>query len=154
MGIVSANLPDYKNLVKLHFLTKREDISFEKNISFTALFNLVMRLGIVLCRWPKFRPAGNIWAGKNQMVRKVWPHHKRQIQEDIDREKKNIFLCMNPAASVEQERILYEELEKEEDSKSLLSKLNKAGAENTTFAPIPLNNHYETLNRTGTWQKY
>ena len=34
------------------------------------------------------------------MVRKVQPHHKRQIQEDIDREKKNIFLCMHPAATV------------------------------------------------------
>ena len=34
------------------------------------------------------------------MVRKVQPHHKRQIQDDIDREKKNIFLCMHPAATV------------------------------------------------------
>ena len=34
------------------------------------------------------------------MVRKVEPHHKRQLQEDIDREKKNIFLCMHPAATV------------------------------------------------------
>lgn len=61
---------------------------------------------------------------------------------------------MNPAATVEQERLLYEQLEKEEDSKALLSKLQKAGAENTNFAPIPLNNHYNSLNRTGTWQKY
>ena len=152
-----------------------------------------MRLGLVLFKWPKVRPPGNIWSGwvfllfyilikpyefvtsrKNQMVRKVQPHHKRQIQEDIDREKTNIFLCMHPAATVvtipawycnewmynvllilqEQERILYEQLDKEEDPKTTLLKLHKAGEEATNFAPIPLNGHYNSLNRIGTWQKY
>jgi len=113
-----------------------------------------MRLGTVLFRWPKVRPPGNIWSGKNQMVRKVEPHHKRQLQEDIDREKKNIFLCMHPAATVEQERALYEQLDQEEDPKTTFLKLRKAGEEATYFAPIELRDHYNSLNRTGTWQKY
>jgi len=113
-----------------------------------------MRLGLVLFKWPKIRPPGNIWSGKNQMVRKVQPHHKRQIQEDIDREKKNIFLCMHPAATVEQERLLYEQLDKEEDPKTTLLKIHKAGEEAKKFAPLPLNGHYNSLNRSGTWQKY
>ena len=109
------------------------------------------------------------------MVRKVQPHHKRQIQDDIDREKKNIFLCMHPAATVvtipdiaievflklkyrvflqEQERLLYEQLDKEEDPKTTLLKIHKVGEEAKKFAPLPLNGHYNSLNRSGTWQKY
>ena len=61
----------------------------------------------------------------------------------------NILLILQ-----EQERALYNQLEKEEDSKTLLSKLQKAKAESTDFAPITLNTHYDSLNSTGTWQKF
>lgn len=37
---------------------------------------------------------------KRQMVRKVKKHHMRQMEQDIEREKKNIFYCMNPAVTV------------------------------------------------------
>ena len=37
---------------------------------------------------------------KRQMVRRIKPHHMRQMEEDIIREKQNIFFCMNPAATV------------------------------------------------------
>ena len=84
---------------------------------------------------------------KHQMVRKVEPHHKRQLQEDIDREKKNIFYCMHPAATVEQERLLYEKLDKEENPKTILLKINKAGEEAKKFAPLELSGHYNSLNR-------
>ena len=46
-----------------------------------------------------FRP-GNIRLGKRQMVRKVEKYHMRQMEQDIEREKKNMFYCMNPAVTV------------------------------------------------------
>ena len=54
----------------------------------------------------------------------------------------------------EQERALYEQLDQEEDPKTTFLKLRKAGEEATNFAPIELRDHYNSLNRTGTWQKY
>jgi len=114
-----------------------------------------MRLTFALLKWPKSRPAGNIWIGKNQMVRKVTPKHLRQIEEDVQREKNNIFYCMHPAASVEQERALFELMDKEENDQDLKFKMHKALQEATFKAPIRLNKeYYDSLNMTGTWQKY
>jgi len=114
-----------------------------------------MRLGVVLCKWPKSRPKGYIWSGKNQMVRNVLPKHAKQMEKDLEREKKNIFYCMHPAVSVEKERALYEQMDKEENLDDLHFKYKKAFTEATTHAPIRLNEkYYEGLNMTGTWQKY
>lgn len=113
-----------------------------------------MRLGLVLYRWPKSMPPGNIWIGKRQMVRKIKPHHMKQMEEDILREKQNIFYCMNPAATVEQERALYQHMDKEENPNDLYLKMMKVKAENTDMAPLPISNHYDILKTTGTWQSF
>lgn len=111
------------------------------------------------------------------MVRKVKPHHMKAIQRDIDREKKNIFLCMNPAATVvsrhfeflnavrfhekiqnldfqEQERALYQLMDKEENPEDLQNQMHKDCLEKWRMRPIRLNGHYDVLNSTGTWQKF
>jgi len=114
-----------------------------------------MRLTAILCRWPKSRPPGNIWSGKRQMVRNVRPSHIKQMEKDIDREKKNIFYCMHPAASVEQERALYKQMDAEENLDDLHFKYEKIFMESTYKAPIRLNEkYYDGLNMTGTWQKF
>lgn len=113
-----------------------------------------MRLFAALCVWPKNLPPGNIRIGKRQMVRKVKKHHMRQMEQDVEREKKNMFYCMNPAVTVEKERALYQQLEKEEDTREVYFKMMKAYKESTTMAPRPLSNHYDILNQSGTWQKY
>lgn len=41
------------------------------------------------------------------MVRIVEPWHKKRIQKAIDQEKKNIFYCMNPAATVVRNFIVF-----------------------------------------------
>jgi len=56
-------------------------------------------------KWPKKRPNGYIWNGKQQMVRKVQPWHIKSMDRDIEREKKNVHLCLNPYLTPEEERI-------------------------------------------------
>ena len=107
------------------------------------------------------------------MVRRVFPIHKQRMEKDIIREKNNTFLCMHPAVSVvspyelsirwdfyklclfqEQERVLYQLMDKEENTSEKWFQMHKAYKEATTHAPLPLKNHYDGLNMTGTWQKY
>jgi len=77
-----------------------------------------------------------------------------QMEKDILREKQNIFYCMNPAVSVDQERALYEEMDNKEDTKSKYFEMMKTMKEATIMAPRPLSNHYDILKTTGTWQKF
>ena len=44
-----------------------------------------MRLSQVLLMWPKKRPNGNIWIGKDRMVLKVQPWHTNRMERDIER---------------------------------------------------------------------
>ena len=44
-----------------------------------------MRLTQLLMTWPKKRPNGNIWIGKNRMVEKVQPWHMNGMEKDIER---------------------------------------------------------------------
>ena len=44
-----------------------------------------MRLTQLLMVWPKKRPNGNIWIGKNRMVQKVQPWHMSNMEKDIER---------------------------------------------------------------------
>lgn len=99
----------------------------------------------------------------------------KNIRNDIEREKKNIFLCMHPAATVvgvlffktfiftrntismqfqEQERALYQLLDKEENPDDLQNQMGKDFSERRRLRPIRLDGHYDTLNSNGTWQKY
>ena len=50
-----------------------------------------MRLTNILLKWPKVRPNGNIWIGKDRMVGKVHPVTKSHMKRDIEREKNNLF---------------------------------------------------------------
>lgn len=107
------------------------------------------------------------------MVRIVEPWHKKRIQKAIDQEKKNIFYCMNPAATVvrnfivfflknflhkfgfqEQERALYRLMDQEEDPKDEAFNSKKAYLESRKLAPLRLNGHYNILKGEGTWQKF
>ena len=101
-----------------------------------------------------YRPNYYFFCRKNQIVRKVNAVHIKQMEKDIEREKKNIFYCMHPAVDTQKERKLYEQLDKEENLDDLQFKMHKTFKEATKKAPIRLNNHYDGLNMTGTWQKF
>ena len=45
-------------------------------------------------------------------------------------------------------------IRKEENISDKWFRMHKAYKEATTHAPLPLKNHYDGLNMTGTWQKY
>ena len=62
-----------------------------------------MRLTNILFKWPKKRPHGNIWIGKDRMVAQVQPWMKSRIQKNVENEKKNMFYCVNPAVSIQAE---------------------------------------------------
>jgi hypothetical protein len=44
-----------------------------------------MRLTQLLLMWPKKRPGGNIWTGKNRMVLTVQPWHLTGLEKNIAR---------------------------------------------------------------------
>jgi hypothetical protein len=95
-----------------------------------------MRLSLALFTWPKKRPNGNIWIGKNRMVLKVYDRNLKKLQESLDLEKRNIQICMNPYFTPEQERLVTEQRKKEGDQpEQLLFKLRKAKAEASCMAP-------------------
>ena len=107
-----------------------------------------MKLTSILLKWPKQRPPGNIWTGKNRMVDKVHPVMKSHMQRDVEREKNNLFYCVNPAVSIEAEDAYFKEKIKTGPRPNQeWWKLRKQLVESTKMAPIPLSDHYEPLNR-------
>ena len=107
-----------------------------------------MRLTSILLKWPKQRPNGNIWIGKHRMVGKVHPAVKSHIERDVEREKNNLFYCVNPAVSIAAEDAYFKyKNETGPMPNQEWWKLRKEHIESTYMAPIPLSDHYEPLNR-------
>merc|ERR1719510_1394259 len=113
-----------------------------------------MRLTQILMTWPKKRPGGNIWTGKNRMVLKVNPWHMNQMKRDIEREKKNVALCLNPYITVEQERVLTQAREKtEERPDKTLFKMRKAFLEKTADCPTYVEDNFKHMKYNVQWEK-
>ena len=107
-----------------------------------------MRLTNILFKWPKKRPHGNIWIGKDRMVAQVQPWMKSRIHKNVENEKKNMFYCVNPAVSIQAEDAYFKYMnENGERPNEAWWKLRKNQVEKTYMAPIPLSDHYEPLNR-------
>jgi len=107
-----------------------------------------MRLTNILFKWPKTRPNGSIWIGKDRMVGKVQPWMKTKMEREVEREKNNLFYCVNPAVSIEAEDAYFNHMnETGPRPNEVWWKLRKEKIENTYMAPIPLSDHYEPLNR-------
>jgi len=111
-----------------------------------------MRLSLILAKWPKIRPNGNIWIGKHKMVLKVSDRRKGALLEDLEREKENMFYCLHPAVSKGEEKALYEKLaEDTPDPSKQWFKMRKYQVENSSMAPRPLSEHYNSLNKDLKW---
>ena len=107
-----------------------------------------MRLTSILLKWPKKRPHGQIWIGKDRMVGKLYPWMKSRMERDVEREKNNLFYCVNPAVSIEAEDAYFKYINETGPRPSdVWWKLKQAKIESTYMAPIPLSDHYEPLNR-------
>lgn len=107
-----------------------------------------MRLTSILLKWPKIRPHGNIWIGKDRMVHKVLPNEKGKMQRDVEIEKNNLFYCLNPAVSIEAEDAYFNwRDETGPRPNQIWWKMRQAKVERTSMAPVPLSDHYEPLNR-------
>ena len=107
-----------------------------------------MRLTNILLKWPKKRPHGNIWIGKDRMVGQVHPVMKSHMEREAEREKNNLFYCLNPAVTIEAEDAYFNYMnETGARPEEEWWKLRKELIENTRMAPVPLSDHYEPLNR-------
>ena len=70
------------------------------------------------------------------------------MEVDVEREKANIFYCLNPAVTIEAEDANFKSLNETGPGEEYVSfKLEQAKVESTTMAPLPLSDHYEPLNR-------
>ena len=111
-----------------------------------------MRLTNILLKWPKVRPNGNIWIGKDRMVGKVHPVTKSHMKRDVEREKNNLFYLVNPAVSIEAESAYFQHInETGPRPDQVYWKLKKEKVESTYMAPVPLSDHYLPLNRHNTF---
>lgn len=80
------------------------------------------------------------------MVEKVQPHHMKQFDKDIEREKKNIFYIMHPALNLEEQEALDRKIaETQPDPDKTWFKLRKITIESTKMAPVPLSEHYNKI---------
>ena len=106
-----------------------------------------MRLTSILLKWPKVRPNGHIWIGKDRMVGKVHPITKSYIERDVEREKNNLFYLVNPAVTTEAESAYFQHInETGPRPDEVWWKLRKEKVESTSMAPVPLSDHYQPLN--------
>lgn len=111
-----------------------------------------MRLTLVLSRYPKCPPNGNIWIGKNKMVRKVLPKHMDEMHKNVEREKRNMAILLQPFLTKEQEAKCNEALVEEMgDAKKLWFKMRKEQIESMHMAPVPLSEHFKSLNKEYKW---
>ena len=101
-----------------------------------------------MLKWPKKRPHGQIWIGKDRMVGKVYPWMKSRMELDVETQKKNLFYCLNPAVSIEAEDAYFKYINETGPTPGeVYFKLRKTRIESTYMAPIPLSDHYDPLNR-------
>eukprot|EP00095_Tigriopus_kingsejongensis_P007075 maker-scaffold912_size81766-snap-gene-0.18 protein:Tk07075 transcript:maker-scaffold912_size81766-snap-gene-0.18-mRNA-1 annotation:"conserved hypothetical protein" len=111
-----------------------------------------MRLTQILLKFPKVPPNGNIWIGRNKMVRKVLPKHMEEMVHNIDREKRNIAILLNPCVNKEREAQLVADLEQDTGTADKLwFKMRQIKVEGTSMAPVPLSEHFKCLNQEHKW---
>jgi len=112
-----------------------------------------MRLSMILAKWPKKLPNGNIWIGKYRMVHKPNKRSCAILNQDIQREKWNLKMVLNPAISREEEDKLFKELEeKSVDYPRLTFQMRKYKNECIRDAPMPLSQHYNNLRSNEGWE--
>ncbi|XP_077296451.1 large ribosomal subunit protein mL63 [Arctopsyche grandis] len=61
-----------------------------------------MRLGLCLFRRNPF-PNGNIWRGRNRLVRRVLPEHLNRLKARFETEERNMLFLRHPYLTVEEE---------------------------------------------------
>eukprot|EP00088_Acartia_fossae_P053379 TRINITY_DN6075_c0_g1_i4.p1 TRINITY_DN6075_c0_g1~~TRINITY_DN6075_c0_g1_i4.p1 ORF type:complete len:115 (-),score=12.48 TRINITY_DN6075_c0_g1_i4:4-348(-) len=113
-----------------------------------------MHLSEVLLRWPKKMPRGSIWIGKQQMVRNVEPRQIRALNKQIDLEKRNAHICLNPYLTPEQERVGNAERELTVPPRGeIMFKLRKARQEQEYFRPVRVEEGIERMKHNVVWEK-
>jgi len=113
-----------------------------------------MRLSQILLKWPRQRPNGQIWIGKDKMVRLVKENDMNKMNRKINQEKKNAYACLNPFITPEQERIALAAREKNElRPDQLLFKLRKRKIEATVMAPTYCEDNIKHLAHNVSWEK-
>jgi hypothetical protein len=103
--------------------------------------------------WPKKRPNGNIWKGKNSMVRTVKPWNLNALDNDIAREKKYIHICLNPALSPEEERRSIAARAGALRVDQVLFRMRKARLEQTAMAPTHAEDNLKHLTHNVRWEE-
>jgi len=103
--------------------------------------------------WPKKRPNGNIWIGKNRMVRNVEPWHMNALEKNIAREKKNIHMCLNPILTPEEERQSVPARQGALRVDQVLFRMRKARLEQTAMAPTHAEDNIKHLMSNVKWEQ-
>jgi len=116
-------------------------------------FSISMRLTQLLMIWPKKRPNGNIWKGKNSMVRTVQPWNLNALDKDIAREKKNIHICLNPVLTPEEERRSIAARQGALRVDQVLFRMRKARIEQTAMAPTHAEDNLKHLTHNVRWEE-
>merc|ERR1711973_763923 len=107
-----------------------------------------MRLTLVLCKWPKNMPKGNIWFGKDKMVPRMLGPNRNRLMKKIEMEKANMSYLLRPAVSFEAEDAFHKHMATIQPSEQdIKDTLEKAELEASVMAPIPISDHYDILNR-------
>jgi len=87
------------------------------------------------------------------MVLKVQPWHLNKMKKDIDREKKNTKLCMNPFITPEQERVATKAREGQGlRPDQILFKMRKARIEGTVMAPTYVEDQIKHMMHNVKWE--
>lgn len=113
-----------------------------------------MRLTVVLAKWPKKMPRGNIWHGTNRMVPRMLAPNQDRLMKNVQREKKNLYYLMRPAVSFDAEDAFHRARAATEPSEAdVQAKLEKASLENQEMRPIPMRDHYEVMELYNTFER-
>jgi len=72
----------------------------------------------------------------------------------VEQEKKNLFYIMRPAVSFEAEDAFHKwRASTEPSEQDVKDQIEKAFIEHTVYKPIPMRNHYDTLNFSNKFEK-
>jgi len=113
-----------------------------------------MRLTAVLAKWPKKMPKGNVWTGTNRMHPRLLGPNQARPMKKVEQEKKNLFYIMRPAVSFEAEDAFHKwRASTEPSEQDVKDRIEKAYIEGTAYKPIPMRNHYDTLNYSNKFEK-
>jgi len=113
-----------------------------------------MRLTLVLSKWPKSRPKGHIWSGKDRMIPRMLEPNRQRLMKQVEMEKSNMFYIIHPAVSFEAEDAFHRYMTSIQPSETdIKDMLERAELEATSLGPIPISDHYDVINRYNTFEK-